>query len=481
MPFRDFREFIQKLEQEGQLIRYHQELRPEPEIRSLARAAADLVDNGPAIILDNIKGYKGKQLAINVLGSWANYALMMGMPKNSTLKQMFYELANRWDRYPGEVKRVTNPACQENIITRNINLYELLPLFKVNPYDGGCYLSKAMVISRDPDDPDNFEKVNLGVYRLQIHGPDTIGLNVVPAHDFVVQMRAAESRNKPVPIAICLGVHPTLMVMACTPIPYNKSEYLYAAALDGAPQEIARATTSDLEIPAGTEWVIEGEVTPRVRVTEGPFADMTGSYSSLRAQFQVRVKAVTHRNNPIFENLYCGLPWTEHDTLIGLSTSVPLYKQLRETMPEVKAVNAMYQHGLTVIIAADNRFGGYAKSVAMRLASTPHGVPYAKNIIVVDGNVDPFDTLQVRWALSTRVRPDKDVLIIPNCPGHPSDPSSDPPGMGSKLIIDATTPAYPDKVSPKYRVVEPVTNVDFYREKIRELQSQLSQAAAAKR
>ena len=480
MAIQDFRDFLNKLEEEGQLVRYREPLWPEPDIRSLARAAADQPDTGPAVILDNIRGYKGQQLALNVHGSWANYAIMLGLPKNTPLRQLFYEVARRWEKYAGEVKRVENPVCQENVITSGINLYELLPLFKVNPYDGGCYLSKAITVSGDPDDPDNFDKTNLGLYRLQVQGPDTIGLNVVPAHDLVIQLRHAESLNQPLPIAICLGAHPMLTVTSCTPIAYDKSEYKYAGALSGVPMEIAKAVTCNLDVPASAEFVLEGEITPRLRVTEGPFADMTGSYSSLRGQFRVKLKAVTHRKNPIFENLYCGRPWTEHDTLTGLSTCVPMYHQLRETMPEVKALNALYQHGLTVIIAVDNRFGGYAKSVAMRLASTPHGVPYCKNIILVDGDVDPFDTLQVRWALSTRVRPERDVTVIHNTPGHPSDPSSDPPGMSGKLIIDATTPAYPDKVSPKYRTVEPVPNLDFYRQALGELQGTLTRAAGAK-
>ncbi len=101
MAFHDFRDFLAMLEQEGQLVRYGKELWPEPDIRQLARAAADMVDTGPAVLLDNIKGYKGKELALNVLGSWANYALMMGMPKSSTLKEMFHELARRWSKYPG--------------------------------------------------------------------------------------------------------------------------------------------------------------------------------------------------------------------------------------------------------------------------------------------------------------------------------------------------------------------------------------------
>jgi UbiD family decarboxylase len=265
MSTRDFREFIGKLEQEGQLVRFHEEILPEPDVRGVGRGAVDLGPTGPAVLMDNIKGYKGKQLALNVHGSWANYAIMMGMPKNTSLKEMFYELARRWDRYPGEVKRVNNPVCQQNVIRKNINLYEIFPLFRVNPYDGGCYFAKASVVTNDLDEPDEFDKTNVGMYRLQVQGPDTIGLGALPFHDLGMHVRHAEAANRPLPIAICLGVHPMLSVMACTPIAYGKSEYKYAAALDGAPMEIAKALTSDLDIPAGCEYVIEGKVLPRQR------------------------------------------------------------------------------------------------------------------------------------------------------------------------------------------------------------------------
>jgi UbiD family decarboxylase len=171
----------------------------------------------------------------------------------------------------------------------------------------------------------------------------------------------------------------------------------------------------------------------------------------------IKVKRVTHRRDPIFENLYLGRPWTEIDTLMALNTCIPLYKQIRETMPEVKAVNAIYQHGLTAIIALDSRLGGYAKSVAFRAASTPHGISYVKNIILVDGDVDPFDLTQVMWALSTRIRGAQDVIVVPGTPGMPLDPGSEPPGMGVKVIIDATTPVPPE---PPMRDVKMVDHVD---------------------
>ena len=146
---------------------------------------------------------------------------------------------------------------------------------------------------------------------------------------------------------------------------------------------------------------------------------------------------------------------------MALNTSLPLYRQLKRDFPEVVAVNAMYTHGIGVVISTKSRFGGYGKAVAMRLLSTPHGMPYSKIVIVVDEFVDPFNLEQVMWALTTRVRPDKDVVLIPNAPGMPLDPSSEPAGMHSKLIIDATTPVAPDKAR-ETELLEVPEKTDFW-------------------
>lgn len=473
MSYVDLRGFLKKLEEEGQLVYIHDSLLPEPDIRRYARAAAD-VQSGPAVVFDNIKGYKGMRVAVNVHGSWANIALMLNNPKNTEIKALFYEMSDRWKNYPGTVRYIDNPSCHETVIDRNINLFELIPLFRVNRHDGGFYFSKASIISKDPEYSDDFDKENVGIYRLQVQGPDIIGMQAMPFHDISIQLRKAEEKGKPLPVAIALGVDPFLSIAACTPLRYDQSEYKFASALSGVPQELTKALYYDLDVPANAEYVIEGEVIPRQRFPEGPFGEMPGSYSGIRRQVRIKVKAVTCRRDPIFENLYVGRPWTEHDYLIGLSTCVPLYHQLKETIPEVVAVNALYQHGLTAIVATTNRFGGYAKSVAFRLASTPHGISYCKNIILVDGDVDPFNLTDVMWSLSTRVRADKDVIVIPNTPGMPLDPTSEPPGMGNKLIIDATTPVAPDTFNKDVRMVERIEGAEALKDIITSLQNHLS-------
>ena len=466
--FKDLRQFLDKLEQEGQLVHYTDEVMPEPGIRAISRAAADIGPTGPAVMIENIKGHKGKKIAVNVHGSWANHALMMGMPKITSLKEQFFELERRWDSYPGQVAWIDNPPCQE-VILDDFNLLELLPLYKVNENDGGFYLSKASVVSKDPDDPDNFDKENVGIYRLQVQDADTISMQGLPFHDIAIQMRKAEERGEALPVAICLGVDPMLSFMASTPIAYDLSEYKYTAALNGIPMELAKTTDGYLDVPAGAEYVLEGEIVPRVRVCEGPFGEFPGSYSGARRQVIIKIKRVTHRRDPIFENLYLGRPWTEIDTLLGLNTCIPIYKQLRETMPEVKAVNALYQHGLTVIISMESRLGGYAKSVAFRAASTPHGISYVKNIILVDADVDPFDLVQVMWAMSTRIRGDKDVIVIQNTPGMPLDPGSEPPGMGCKVIIDCTTPVAPEPKMRDVKMVELIPEAAAFQKVLTEL------------
>ncbi|MHB8062532.1 MAG: non-oxidative hydroxyarylic acid decarboxylases subunit C [Ruminiclostridium sp.] len=456
MAYQSFRSFIEELEKNGQLVTVHDEINPEPDIRTYLRAAADLGDNGPAVIFDNIKGYKGYKVAGNVHGSWTNHAILLGMERNASIREQFYQVDKLWNSNgKGELKWVKNAPCQEVVIDKDINLYETIPLFRVNQNDGGFYLSKSCVVSHDPDDPDNLDKENVGIYRVMVQDQDTVSIQVMPFHDMARQIKKAEEKNETMPIAICIGNPPIVTTMAATPLGYEQSEYQYASVIMGEPLEVTKALGSNLNVPAGSEFILEGEIIPRQRFCEGPFGEFPGSYSGARNQTRIKIKRITHRKDPIFENLYIGRPWTEHDTMIGLWTSVPLCKQLQADFPEVKCVNALYQHGLSIIISSDIRFGGFAKTLAMKMATTPHGISYAKNIIVVDGDVDPFNLPQVMWALSTRVRADKDVTVITNTPGMPLDPCSEPAGMGNKLFIDATTPVLPDTMREVTMIANP--------------------------
>ena len=283
---------------------------------------------------------------------------------------------------------------------------------------------------------------------------------------------SAEKKGVDLPIAICLSNPPFVTSMSATPLAYDQSEYKVASALMGEPLKLTKCNGSHLDVPAGSEIVLEGEVLSRKRFPEGPFGEFPGGYSGVRGQFRVKINRVTHRKNYIFENIYIGRPWTEHDTLIGLWTSMSIYRQLRERIPEVACVNALYQHGMSIVVSTDVRVGGYGKIVALLLTSTPHGAAYAKNIIIVDADVDPFNHYEVMWALSTRVRGAKDIFMIPNTPGVHLTPASEPPGMDTKLVIDATTPVPPDTANEAIMCERIETR--SIKEKIKELQKEVS-------
>ena len=467
------RDFLEVLEDRGQFITWPEPVMPEPDIRKILVAAGKEMMDGPAILFDKIRGYPGKRMVAGVHGSFNNIAAVLGHPSGTTIKQMFYDLVSRWDGQSPNLERV--PADQapvhETRIEKDINLYDLLPLYRINEFDGGFYIGKANVVSRDPQDPENFGKQNVGIYRIQPHGPDTFTLMSVPIHDMGRHIQAAEEQGLPLKIAVMLGNHPAMAMFAATPVGYDESEYAYASAMMGQPIRITESGNG-LDIQADCEICIEAEYVHGERRFEGPFGEFPGSYSGVRRAPVFRITAISHRRDPIFENIYIGKGWTEHDTLIGLNTSAPIYSQLKKDFPEVEAVNALYQHGMTGIIAVKNRFAGFAKSVALRALSTPHGLMYLKNLIMVDADVDPFDLNQVMWALSVRTRAD-DIQILDNMAMIMIDPAATVSGKGHHLIIDATTNIPPDPIGNDVEIVRPPSGpeIDELALRIRALQS----------
>jgi len=149
-----------------------------------------------------------------------------------------------------------------------------------------------------------------------------------------------------------------------------------------------------------------------------------------------------------------------------MTTSAPLFVQLNATFPEVVAVNALYTHGLVVIVSTKTRYGGFAKAVGLGVLTTPHGLGYAKVVIVVDADVDPFDLKQVMWAISVKVNPAGDIITIPNLPVNLLDPAGQPAGMVTKMIIDATTPLAPDNRGDYGELLDAPQGADAWQQKL---------------
>src|SRR6201991_3161607 len=446
MAYDDLRSFLDTLDEEGQLLRITEQVMPEPDIAAAANAAPRLGEAAPALFFDNITGFTDAKIAMNVHGSWANHALALGLPKETGTREQIEEFIRRWTDFPVEPEWRENPPWAENTMDGDdVDIFEVLPLVRLNDGDGGFYIDKAATVSKDPDDPDDSAKQNVGIYRVQVMGKARLALQPVPMHDIAQHLRKAEERGEDLPVAITLGNDPVISIVASTPMRYDENEYELAGALRGAPAPIAKAPLTGLPVPWGSEVVIEGVIEGRKREIEGPFGEFTGHYSGGRNMTVIRIDKISYRTNPVFELLYLGMPWTEIDYLMAANTCVPMYKQLKRDFPEVQAVNATYTHGLVVIVSTKKRYGGFGKAVGMGGLATPHGLGYASTVIVVDDEVDPFNLPQVMWALSTKMNPSGDLIVIPNLPVLELAPQANTPGIVDKLVIDATTPVEPDR------------------------------------
>jgi len=212
--------------------------------------------------------------------------------------------------------------------------------------------------------------------------------------------------------------------------------------------------------------VLEGRILARQREPEGPFGEFPGQYSGGHSYPVIEIERVSHCKDPIYEALYLGVPWTEMDYLCAVNTCAPLHVQLKKDFPEVVAVNAIFTLGFIVIVSTKRRYGGFAKAVGLRVMTTPHGLGYAKIVIVVDETVDPFDMKQVMWAVSTKVNPAGDVTILPNLCIDLLDPASEPAGISHRMIIDATTPVWPDRRGNFGQALDSPQQTDEWRKKL---------------
>jgi len=460
MP-KDFRDFLSILDAQKELVRFSEEIPPEPDIGAMGRATCDMEmsgGGGPALFCENVSGYK-IPLAFCLHASNRRVALALGMDKKTPVLELFREFNRRWDKYPVQPVAVDNPPCQE-VIKKGpqIDLTEF-PIVRWNTGDGGPYVCKNAIITKDPETGQQ----NAGLYRMQLKDKARICVPFIPAHDIGRHYQKAQTMGlKEIEIAVALGNDPALNIASCSPIPPDWDEFAFAGALRGAPLAMTRGATVDLMVPATSEIIIEGKVTIGKTHIEGPFGEFPGYYSDLRRTPELEVTAVTHRKNPIFEGLYIGLPLTECDWLSQLANSVSVLRQARQLAPELESFNLASSWVLVGIASMRKRYAGQDKKVMSAILATPHASYGMKLLIIVDHDVDPFNLDQVMWALATRFNPATGVTFINEATMNPLDPIAPGKAYGTKMVLNATEPKPPQPV-PAIGIVKPPPETERWR------------------
>ena len=371
------------------------------------------------------------------------YAINIDAPPDlkGIMDKVKYAVAN-----PINLKMVSTGHCKENIDTGSkINL-EKFPSPRWHELDGGRYIGTlGVVITKDPETGIR----NLAVYREQLEGKNKHGLN--PEQHSGIHLTKYRAMNKPMPVVTCIGVPPSVLCAALTKAPYGQDESGIAGALCGEPVPFVKCETVDLEVPADSEIVIEGEVpvdTTKWEM-EGPFGEFTGHFHTLQKGQKptVYVTAVTYRDNPIYQGCSPGIAPNEETTPREIGGTAGAWLDLqRSGIPGIKNVyvTEMGCAGFTTIVQMDRHF--YQGNVRQIIYFCFARQFMSKWVIVVDDDIDIFDKGAIEWALATRVQPHRDIIITDNkLQGVELDPSIHtdlahiPNVQTSKIGIDATT------------------------------------------
>ena len=437
MAFRDLREFMSVLEETGDLQYVHKEIDPRFELGAIGRKLSRV--HGPAVVFDNVKGYR-HQVVMNVFGTtYRRVAMAVGCREDELLK-VWLERSRTFL----EPRLVKTGSCQENVIAgKDVRLAEIIPQILWNSTDGGAYITFALFFSKDPETCVG----NMAMYRLMIAAENRLRVDLkIPRHG-AIAFHKAEGMNRPLEVAMVIGADPVLYLASQAPLPYGADELHLAGGLRGDPVEVVQCKSVDLKVPATAEIVLEGRVLPHVREMEGPFGEFTGHVGPADMRPVIEVTAITYRSQPRYLCTYEGAPPTEGATIDSVTSSAELYHQIKQrTAPTIK--DAFFPPGgcseFHAIVSLKKQAAGQAKNVILDILRNQ----VIKSCVVVDEDIDIRDSTQVEWAIATRVRPDRDILIISGVAGHPLDPVQRGSESSSKYGIDATIPFgmdFPDR------------------------------------
>ena len=450
----DFRTLIGRLESEDRLVRVSAEVDPKFELAAICRYMEQTSKWRQHVVL--FENVRGSDFAVvgNLCDTREKIAFAMGTTPRDSINTVYEAMSS-----PVPVQVVEDPPCQEVVMSRPD--LGLLPIPTMSERDGGPYITAGLHLSRNPLTGIR----NAGIQRNQMHGPDLLGIFMAPTH-MLQHYLAAREAGRPLPVAIALGVHPSILVASQLRLPFDTDELEVAGALIGEPVRMARCMTIDAEVPADAELVIEGEILQDVTQLEGPFGEFARLYGPARELPVVRVLAITHRRDAMYHNVMSASS-PENVTLGAVGREPSLLKALRSSVPTVEMVRITVGGGANfhAIVSLRKNFEGEPQKVGFAAFAAQDLI---KHVYVVDEDIDIFDDEEVYYALSTRMDPALDIHVVRNVKGNPLDPVSTEYGAGravvNKMIVDATRPMGSDD---RYQTAEvPLEVLDRVRDRI---------------
>lgn len=476
MAFHDLRAFLQRLQERHQLLRIDAPINPELESTALCQRA--LRESGPALLMCNPVGSEHRLLG-NLFGHPRRIQMAIGERPLASLRELGQLLAElkepQWPsslrealkNWPGLAqlahvapRRMAEAAFNQIVLEGSDIDLGALPIQRCWPQDAGRLVTFGMVVTRGVHQ----RRQNLGIYRQQLIGRNRLIMRWLPhrggAQDFASWQQAFPER--PFPVLVAIGADPATMLAAVAPVPDSLSEYEFAGLLRGSRSRVWHSNMTGLDAPAGAEILLEGHIHPGDTALEGPFGDHTGYYNAQDHFPVLTVERLRMRHDAIYHGSYMGRAPFDEPSVLAMALNEVFVPILAKVFPEIVDFHlppeaCSYR---IAVVSIRKQYPGHARRVMMGIWSYLRQFTYTKFVIVTDEDIDVRDWRQVVWAISTRVDPARDAMLVENTPIDYLDFASPVAGVGSKLGLDATN-KWPGETARQWsRPIHPCAQVE---------------------
>ena len=421
-PRQSMRAFLATLERAGELLTVSEPVACEFGIGACLAEA----DNGPALYFAQPEGpsKSGMPLVGNLLNSLPRFAAGLATSIENLQARLVAAIES-----PQPHREISSAPCQE-VVVNQPTLAEELPIPRFFEAEQGAYITAGVIVARDR----KTGQTNLSIARLMPIGGDRAFVGIAPNHHLAILSRATRARGEALDVAVCIGNHPAVMVASCLYLGLGDDELPIAGALLGEPLEVARTARGDLMVPAHCECVLEGTLDAGEPFMEGPVSEFHGMYENYGAGVVATFTRLTRRRDAIFQVILPGYH-AEHCLLGGVAIAAGLFRAIRPAVASVREV-AVGMGGagrLNAVVSLSAPRPGEARKAMFAVWAA---VNLIKQVVVVDDDIDPWDSIEVEWAIATRAKPERDFIIIPGVRADRSEPL-EKDGVVTKLGIEA--------------------------------------------